>query len=518
MTTKRLLALMLSVCLVVGIIPIEAYATEKTGNQVSEDEDPVVFKPTNSLGQVGGYLSGNSMTAANLFVERKFTWPGGTGFAAERGNNLIDRSKGFDASVVGDDNVANGADRKIINRDGSITWIQDKYFPTARRSVEEAFDETSGKYRYLDGDERPMQLEVPADQYDDAVKVMKEKIQDGKVPGITDPDEAADLVRKGNLSYKQAANLAKAGTVESLTYDAANGAVTAAYAAGIGFVLDFTCCILNGAESEEALKNAGLNGLKTGGIVFATYVISSQLAKTGLTNALVPTAEAIAKSLGDDVCEAILLRAGVHATGKSATNAAAQIISKELVADGVLLVVLTTIDVTDLFRGRISQEEMLKNLVVTVISIGVGTAGGYGGAALGTMIAPGPGTAVGAIIGSVAGGGLSAWAAEALIAPFYESDAEEMFAIIRDEFTVLCSEYLISEDEGLAITENLSSKLTGDTLKDMYASEDRVQFARDLMEPLFIEKAAERPEITIPSVEDLRYEMKSTLQGVVFIH
>lgn len=347
---------------------------------------------------------------------------------------------------------------------------------------------------------------------------MRTKIENGLVPGVTDPDEAANLVRKGNLSYKQAVNIAKAGTIDSLVYDAANGIITATCAAGISFVLDYACCILNGADPETALKNAGLNGLKTGGIVFATYVISSQLAKTGLTNVFVPTAEAIAKSLGKEVCDAIVLKTGVQTAGMSSTKAVAQIISKELIADGVLLVVLTGVDVVELFRGRISKEELLKNLTVTIISIAVGTAGGYGGAALGTLIAPGAGTAIGSILGSVLGGGLSAWAAEALIAPFYESDAEEISEIISAEFTTLCGEYLINEEEGIRITENLSAALVGDVLKDMYASENRNEFARNLIEPLFIEEVNQREEIVIPTEEALRYEMKTSLQGVVFIH
>lgn len=484
---------------------------------LATSDDDAADDQTNSLGELSGYLAGNAITTAKLFTERHFSQSGGWGFAAERGNNLIDRLKGLDASVVGDDNATNGPDRKIINRDGSITWIQDKYYSSAKYSVNAAFDE-AGQYRYLDGNGYPMQLEVPSDQYDDAVIAMREKIRNGQVPGISDPDEAVNIVRKGNLTYEQAKNIAKAGTVDSLKYDATNGVITASCAAGIGFVIDFTCCMLNGADVEAALKNAGLNGLKTGGVVFATYVISSQLAKTGLSNALIPTAEAIAKALGEDVCQAIVLKAGAQTAGMSATKAAAKIISKELIADGVLLVVLTGVDVAELFRGRISKEELLKNLSVTIISIGVGTAGGYGGAALGTLIAPGLGTTIGAIIGAVAGGGLSAWAAEALIAPFYESDAEEMFKIISEEFTELCGEYLINEEEGNRLVDKLDSVLIGDVLKDMYASEDRETFARELIEPLFIDEAKARPAIVTPTEEELRYEMKDTLQGIVFIH
>lgn len=519
MNARKIISLFVSLALTFTIIPVNAIGSEN-GTESEQDYLPNVeeYEQTNTIGEIGGYLSGNAITASKLFAEQKFNLPGGTGFAAERGNNLIDIFKGHNSSVTGDDNVKNGPDRKILNRDGSVTWIQDKYFPTASGSVSDAFDDATGLYRYMDGNNVPMKLEVPSDQYDKAVELMRDKIKNNKVPGVSDPDEAVNLIRKGNLTYKQAKNLAKAGTVESLTYDAANGIITAGCAAGIGFLLDFTCCIMNGANVEDALRNAGLNGLKTGGVVFATYVISSQLAKTGATKALIPTAEAIAKALGEEVCEAIVLKAGVQTAGKTATKAAAQILAKELVADGVVLIVLTVSDTVELFQGRISKEELLKNLTVSIISVAVGAAGGVGGAALGTLLAPGVGSVIGGTVGSILAGSLSAVAAEALIAPFYESDAEEMFAIISEEFTQLCVDYLINEEEGTLLADGLKSVLLGDTLKDMYASEDRHQFARDLIEPLFVEVVKSRPGILNPNEEELRYEMLDALNGIVFVH
>lgn len=518
MNGKAWIATVLSLVLFFTILPVEAWAE-------FAETVPVETKvqPSNSLGEIGGYLSGNRMAAAKIFEERKFTARNGFGFAAERGNNLADRLHGLDSSVVGDNNYLNGPDRKIINRDGSISWIQDKYYNSAAGSVKAAFDNDTGLYRYIDGDGRPMRLEVPSDQYDDAVKLMRSKIKEGLIPGVTNPDEASNLVRKGALSYKEAVNIARAGTIDSLKYDAKNGAVTAAYAMGIGFVMDYTCCRLNGMDFKAAVKNAGLNGLKTGSVVFATYVISSQLAKTGITRAFVPTATAIANALGDDVCKAVLTQAGMQAAGQSAartTASMAKLLSRELVADGVLVLVLTTADVVDLFRGRISKAEMLKNLTVTIVTMGAGTAGYYGGVAIGTAVTPGVGTAVGGILGSVAAGSISAFAAESLIAPFYESDADEMFHIINDEFTKLCSEYLIDKEEGVRITEALQKQLASSsrTLKDMYASENRKDFARNLLEPLFAEEISHRPEIVLPTEEQLRYEMKTSLQGVVFIH
>ena len=521
MNRKRTIALLLCISIMVGLVPMHAVATA----QIEETEPPTeiidaALEQTNSLGEVGGYLVGNMLNTASLYKDRKFTQSQGFGFAAENGNNLIDRWQGVNAAVIGDDNAKNGPDRMITNRNGT-TLIQTKYYRSAQESVDAAFDSPDGIYRYMDGD-IPMQLEVPNDQYDDALKAMRQKIENGQVPGVTNPDDAEKIVRKGHLTYKQARNIAKAGNIDSLKYDAANGIISAGCAAGISFVIDYACCVMNGQEPEDALKNAGLNGIKTGGVVFATYVISSQLAKTGmaqsLSNALVPTAEAILKTFGDDVGKAILQGAGVQTVGKVTAKQVSNALARELVVDGVLVIILTGADVVDLFQGRISKEEVLKNLTVTIISIAVGAAGGYGGALAGNLIAPGAGGVIGAAAVSILAGGLSALGAEALIAPFYESDAEEMFNIISEEFTILCSDYLINEEEGTHIAEALKGELIGDVLKDMYASEDRTQFARDLMEPLFVAETALRSPIIVPTTEDLRYQMKQMLQGIVFIH
>lgn len=145
MRCKKIIALLLCFCIFSTAVPLEVFASDSTVN--ADDE----YENTNSLGQLGGYLSGNAMTTSNLFAERKFSWETGFGFAAERGNNLIDRLTGTNTSVVGDNNIANGPDRMIINRDGSITWIQDKYYSNATNTVNSAFDDTTGLYKYLDG-------------------------------------------------------------------------------------------------------------------------------------------------------------------------------------------------------------------------------------------------------------------------------------------------------------------------------------------------------------------------------
>ena len=93
-----------------------------------------------------------------------------------------------------------------------------------------------------------------------------------------------------------------------------------------------------------------------------------------------------------------------------------------------------------------------------------------------------------------------------------------MFAIISEEFLVLCNDYLINEKEASAVTNKLKSVLAGDTMKDMYASENRKQFAIDLLEPLFEEQVKSRKTIEMPTEEAMRVEMKKALKGVVFVH
>ena len=65
--------------------------------------------------------------------------------------------------------------------------IQTKYYSSPESSVNAAFE--NGQYRYPG-----MKLEVPKDQYDKAVQIMRERISSGKVPGVTDPNMAEQIV------------------------------------------------------------------------------------------------------------------------------------------------------------------------------------------------------------------------------------------------------------------------------------------------------------------------------------
>lgn len=62
---------------------------------------------------------------------------------------------------------------------------------------------------------------------------MQERIRRGEVPNVSNPEEAENIVRQGKFTYEQVRNIAKAGTVESIAYDAVNGTIIATGAFGL---------------------------------------------------------------------------------------------------------------------------------------------------------------------------------------------------------------------------------------------------------------------------------------------
>lgn len=105
----------------------------------------------------------------------KYHTKGGHGFAAEDANAMYDRFHGKKVEMCGRDNSLNGADRIV---DG--VKIQTKYCQNANGSFNKAFDLVTGQYRYTG-----MKLEVPSDQYEEAVNIMRRQISNGEVIGIT---------------------------------------------------------------------------------------------------------------------------------------------------------------------------------------------------------------------------------------------------------------------------------------------------------------------------------------------
>lgn len=457
----------------------------------------------------GGIFTGIYGQVNKLYDEERFHSKQGHGFAAERANNLYDRLKGHNAKIVGDDNIKNGADRIV---DGVM--IQSKYCRTGKDCINECFDKEN-HFRYMVNG-KPMKIEVPSDKYDEAVQVMKERIRAGDIKGVTDPKEAENIVRKGHFTYEQAKNIAKVGKVASLTYDAVNGAIIASSAFGVTATITLATSLWNGEDFDKSLQLATYSGLKVSGTTFITTILTSQLSKAGLNSALVGSSETIVALMGPKA-SAILInafRGGSNIYGAAAMKSAAKLLRGNAITAGVTVVVLSSIDIADIFRGRISGRQLFKNLTNTASTVAGGTGGWLGGAAIGSTILPGVGTVVGGLIGSIAAGVVAGKTTDKVLGNFIEDDTDEMVDIIEDEFKMLAQDYLLNQKEAEKSVDILKEKLDGKLLKDMFASSDRKKFARNLLIPIIENEIGKRRYINEVSNEQMVTGLKNVLEKI----
>ena len=478
---------------------------------------------------IAGVVEGNVSNAGDLYNQDKFATPRGHGFAAEQANHLYDKVVNGDffgkekVRLVGDDIdpdtghiIKNGADR-IVNG----TNIQTKYCSSGSKCIQACFED--GKFRYINPDGSPMQIEVPSDKYDQAVQAMKDRIKNGQVPGIDDPNEAENIVRKGHFTYEQAKNIAKAGTVESITFDAVNGMIVATSTFGISAALSFATSVWNGDDIDIALKNATYTGLKVGGTTFVTAVLASQLSKAGLNSALVSSSEAIVALMGPKASAMLVnaFRSGTNIYGAAAMKSAAKLLRGNVITSAVSVVVLSSFDIANIFRGRISGKQLFKNVTETASTVAGGTAGWVGGATAGATVGsfiPVIGTAVGGfvggLLGSFAGGAGAGKISGKVLDKFIEDDADEMVKIIEKVFQQLAVDYLLSEQEATNVVDKLKDKLNGKTLKNMFASSDRKQFARNLLIDSIELEVRKRKHIKLPSDKQMQNALIEVLESI----
>lgn len=386
--------------------------------------------------------------------------PSGHGHAAEYANNLMDKIK-YPFKYVrqtGQDNAKNGADRMVGNQK-----IQTKYYARASGTVNSAFESKSdgGMYRY-----KGMQLEVPKDQYDKAVELFEEKIKQGKVEGVTNPKEAKNYIRKGHVTYREAKLIAQGGNLTSIKFDAIDGAINSLPGVGISFVIVFSQARWSGSETKDAALMAGKAGLRTLAMGTSIYVASQQFAKV------------FTKQINDYF--------GKKVTAEVVARRAAPVIS---------FAVIITPDIFDALIGRISSQQLLKNVAVA----GGGMLAGAGAGALGGAFAGPLGAAVGAIAGGIAGG----FGVKLIADQFIEDDRVEMFAQLKEEFIDLVMIISLSQEEFNRIQEGVFNEHLEVLLKDMFQrKEGSRNYAKEFVESQVQSVIKDRKKVELREIID----------------
>ena len=326
------------------------------------------------------------------------------GYAAEDANALYDRLHGRKVVKTGESNDPDGPDRIV---DG--VRIQTKFCKDAASTIHTSFNKHTGMYRY-----NGQVLEVPKDQYEEAVKLMAQKISEGKVEGVTDPAQASKMVKESPYTYKQSVRITKAGNLDSIKFDVMNQAGASLKSGAISTVTSFVDAKMRGESTVTALKSSAKQGACTAGKTMVTGVATQQILRTGAGRTVSAAAQ---KGIGKAIDATMKTQAGrkvIEKTasaigGKAVSGAAAkQVLSRagstNVVTAAISFVVSAVPDTVRLCTHKISGKEYAIRTASNGAGLAGGTGGAWAGAAIGTAICPGIGTAVGGFIGSMVGG------------------------------------------------------------------------------------------------------------------
>ena len=381
-------------------------------------------------------------------------------------------------------------------------------FRAQRDTVAAAFDSNSGYYRY-----EGQVLEVPKDQWEDCVKLMRERIEQGKVQGTKNPTDAEKIVRQGTVTYEQAKNIARAGNIDSLIFDAKTQIVTSISVFPISFAVTFAHSRWRGESVKDATLAALGCAVLSGSTMILTGVVSAQLLRTGIgtfgATSVRNGVRAISRaSVGRQVARRIATGSlGKSVTGAAAVNHVSRLLRTNAITAAVAAVVTSTPDFyRAVFKRSISWQQFAKNTAINAAGVITGTAGWIGGAAIGSVF-PGVGTVIGGLVGGVVcslGAGIGGTTAAKFLADkFVKDDLERLIAILQQEIERLASEYMLTEGEFESILTEINEKVNPKWLRRMFKQKDPSIFLRVEFEHLFKAIVRKRPKVLLPSVEQL---------------
>ena len=475
---------------------------DKAG-QFKDEHDCVEELPKNKVDVLLGALVVDNLANTQIF---KYSGENGHGFSAEDANHLADKLSGKKAEIVGTSNTRNGADR-LVNG----VFVQSKYYASASKTIDAAFNSPRGHYRY-----EGQVLEVPRDQYPECVQLMRDRIRYGEVPGVYDPADAEKIVLQGSVTYKQARNIARAGNIDSLVFDAKTQSVTSMSVFAVSFVITFAEACWRGKNITESTRIALESAIAGGSMAFITGIVSAQVLRTPIASfGAVPINNAVKAISQTPIGGALIRQIAAGSLGKSVTDAVAVPHVAKLLRTNAVTAPIATIVVSSpdfyraAFKRSISWQQFTKNLSINAAGVAAGTAGWLGGSAAGAALGsavPVIGTAAGAVVGGVAGslgvgiGGTAA--AKSLADKIVPDDSKRLLKILRNELARLASEYILTEAEFERIIKRVAMTVDVDWLRRMFKQHHKSDFVRIEFEYLFKRALQNRAPVTLPSGEE----------------
>lgn len=290
------------------------------------------------------------------------------------------------------------------------------------------------------------------------------------------------------------------------------------FAFGITFLATFIISYNQTGDRKQAMNAALAAGLQVFGLSFFSHILVSQVARTTLTNQLIPLSTYLIKSLGfkttQNIVNAIRALSGKGAiSGAAATKQLAKIFRSNVVTAGITFVVFSIPDTFNMFSKKISNAQYTKNmlsLVATMASAGGGTlVASFATAkvcgAAGTAVNPGVGTAIG-VGGGLVGGLIGGTAVKALGDKIREDDSMILSRMFNGVVINLVYEYMLQESELNVLIEkfnNIKPKEFKNLFKTLMAEQKQEKIIDNFVRYYFENIILKRPAVAEPTVEDI---------------
>lgn len=326
----------------------------------------------------------------------------------------------------------------------------------------------------------------------------------------------SDIIKQGAFTYEQVRHILDAGNIHNLVIDERGCIDFKKEIIGMSTAISFAQSKWNGAERSTAVENAVLTGLTVIGEPFAEEIIEKQIDNLNIVDHI-ELDEGIASAVKKNGAKAVVKRMASTATKKAMYSSviakkAITLLNANVVTGAIVTGVMSSVDIMRAIKNQMSPAQLFKNISKTAASVAGSIIGLIVGGGIGLSI-PNVSTTVisliGGIIGLIIGSILTTTLVKKVLDLFIKDDAVKMLEIFNEELINLVEQYLLNEKELQLVLSDFNEMYNmQEEFRKMYATEDRVAYARTMIEKELNRIVRLRMYLQVPTNEELYEAIK----------
>ncbi|MGN7479126.1 hypothetical protein ACTHOQ_14870 [Solibacillus silvestris] len=300
----------------------------------------------------------------------------------------------------------------------------------------------------------------------------------------------SEFIKQGAFTYEQVRHITEAGNIRHLIMDETGRIDFMEEAIGMSTAISFAQSKWNGAERGEAIENAVFTGLSVVGESFAEEIIEEQIHRVNVVDHIQLDVGVIS-AVKKNGAKAVVKKMASSATKKAMYSSAAAkkaviLLNANVVTGAIVTGVMSSVDIVRTIKGQMSPGQLFKNISKTAASVAGSLIGLIVGGGIGFTI-PNVSTTVisliGGIIGLILGSVLTTKIVKKVLDLFIKDDSLKMLEIFNGELAILVEQYLLNEKELQQVLHDFNEMHNmQEELRNMYAAEDRVAYAKAMIE------------------------------------